>query len=263
MSMIRVIWEGIDESRWHLVGDHSIEGVQFAGVSGMVAQIDKTEVASSTGVGVEESGVLVPKMTGTLSLKIFPDQTAGMVLGEVYREFTKSLSTRLFGRLIVIDSEMEEWRVKARLQNGGDPPELSPWSLMLSELDLGVPLEVLHGAWVGEEREWSGTNIVIHNGGDLDLFPMVRWFGSGATVTLPTGQTVTLPSVIGPRLLSTDPGAGYRITDPATGLEDDEAWAAMRGQPVYGRLRTGESATWSTSTGVTLLTRERIENPWR
>lgn len=263
MSMIRVIWEGVDNSTWHIVEDHDkVEGVELAGVSGLVAQIEKTEVASSTGVGVEETGELVPKMTGTLSLKIFPDETAGMVLGEVHRQIKRSFSTRRFGTLRVSDSEMTEWSARARVQSGWDPPSLSPWSLLLDSVDLAVPLEVLDGAWVGEQEEHSGTNLIITNHGDLDLYPLVAWAGSGRTVTIPSGQTIALPTVDTTRHLSTDPGTGYVITDPVTGLRDTTAWASMRGQPVMGRTRTGESTTWSTSTGVTLLTRDRIENPW-
>ena len=62
--------------------------------------------------------------------------------------------------------------------------------------------------------------------------------------------------------LSTDPGTGFVITD-MDGKRDNSRWASMRGMPVRGTTMPGESTTWLMTSGVTLLSRELAENPWR
>ena len=103
---------------------------------------------------------------------------------------------------------------------------------------------------------------MITNGGDIPTFPVVEWQGTGKTVTLPSGQKVTLPTVAGVRRLSTDPGTGFIVTTPA-GEVDTVTWAQFRGLAMPGEIPPGGAGRWNIPAGVTVETTDYVRSPWR
>ena len=255
MSRINVWWEGHDNSRWRLLGDRR-GPVSLRRPGGLVGHPERAYHRASTGVGVTVGATTSAEMTGELELVASASQSDSA--GDVHEAFLRSWSTSRPGHLVVVDGARKLWRTPLLL-DPAEPLDRSPQAG--GAFAFTVPVVSLAGVWFGEVQEVSGSPVEVFNGGDLPMFPTIVWSGSGQWVTLPTGVTVQLPTVVGEYRLSTDPGTGFVVHGPngvATGVR-----AAMRGLPVMGRTESMEATVWSMSAGVRLDHVERIYSPWR
>ena len=125
-----------------------------------------------------------------------------------------------------------------------------------------VPVVCYEGCWRGETTRHTGE-VVIHNPGDLPLWPRVRWQGNGVTtVTAPGVGQVELPRT-GNRLavLDTDPAKASMITvggEPAPDL-----WRRLRGRVFPQPIPPGGRATWVFGGGATGMVTPLFTSMWR
>lgn len=262
--MIRVRIVGIDGTDWTIEGMvESLGAVLMEEVSGLVADISRSTQARGTGRGVTVSGHSWPAMEGTLKVVIRPWDRRS--LGTWYDMFTRSWSTTRDSELWVMDSRNHWWSTPARLSREFAEPVPSPWKPGLDFLKVDVPIFARDGIYSGEKLRFTPDDegvIKLHNPGTMTAFPLVKWSGAGQSVTTPYGVTVRLPTVSEPRLLSTDPGTNFVVTDEA-GYRDNDTWRAFRGLTVFGETAAGARDVWHGTDNVALEMIPMSENPWR
>lgn len=261
MARPRVKWFGVDDSTWVLAGDGmTSNGVMLTAVSGLVASPSRKITPSTNGVGVEFGRSTWPMLEGELKCRVYArkDET----VQDTYSHFLASFSTFSPGRLSISMTGQAEWEAECLLKESIGAPEKSPAASGLISLDVEIPLICNAGAFSSPVERIFDSKAIVRNIGDLPLFPNVVWSGAGQTVRLPNGVLVTLPTVSGERVLSTDPGRGYVVTDRA-GKPDKAAWASLRGLAVPGETLPGNATSWELSSGVHLEVVQRRENPWR
>ena len=263
MSNVPVMWYGYDGSQWDLSGsgrDHG--GVILTQVADMVAQVDREVTLKSTGRGSFVNGMTYPGIEGVLSFNAADDLDLGLKKGEVYRNFKDSWATKKPGRLVVVTSTSRAFSIDAYLAAVIPATEFSPWSTGFNSLDFDIQVYSTDGLWVGDERVWGGGSATVPNWGDVDIYPVVRWTGNNQSVTF-GDLVVDLPSTPAGeyRRLSTDPSEGFVITDDSGNI-DVSRWSARRGKTALMLIKSGHVEEFEFSSGVELLTRELLENPW-
>lgn len=261
---LRVEWQGPTGPRWVLEGlVDDIGGAVLTSVSGMVSKVERAAHPTSHGVGVTLGPVVTGEMEGSLSIAV--RGSADRPVGEVYALFERSFSTHLPGRLTVVDGRSRRWMVDAFLRSPLPVTEQSPWAPGSNIVQCVVDLRAPEGVWLGDPQIFTPKDgaAVVENLTGLPAFPTIVWEGVGCIIETPLGASVRLPTVSGQRLLSTDPGRGFTITDRG-GNVDTSAWSAMRGQPVWGEIPPYGAATWRVLSGdVHFEVTPMIENPWR
>lgn len=262
--MIRVRWVGIDGTTWNLEGlVESLGPVIMESSSGLVSDISRSSRSRATGRGVTISGHSYPAMEGTLTVVIRPWDNRN--LGTWYDIFTRSWSTLQDGQLWVMDSRNHWWSTPARLTRELSEPVPSPWKPGLPFLELALPVFARDGIYSGERRRFTpddGGVVQVHNPGTVEAYPLIKWSGSDQSIITPNGLTVQLPTVSEQRLLSTDPGTNFVVTDE-NGNRDNATWRQFRGLTVWGELAPGARDVWQATDGVALELVPMSENPWR
>lgn len=252
---IQVTWHGADDSTWVLLGETPARtGVILKSPKGLVAKPNETTRENSTGIGEQVIKRTYPPLEGELELAIYGDK------GGVWAEYIRSVSLHHEGTLIVSDSRADVWLLQARLAEEINPPEFSPTG-SVSVAQVSIRLKSDAGLWRSPVRRYT-EDALITNGGDVATFPVVEWSGSGKTVTLPSGQTVNLPTVDSIRRLSTDPGTGFVVTT-SSGDVDTKTWAQFRGLAVPGEIPPGGGGSWKIPAGVIVETTDYVRSPWR
>lgn len=228
------------------------------GFTGGVANPNVTLNNAPTGVGQWAGEFTLPPLEGELSVVIMDTPVNA---GRTFRNWRQSWTPFNDGVLKVVD------------RGGGNywtPVRLSPGGLGTVDLDpayrRAIPDSVewrgLEGCWYGTPKEYTGTAEVVPLG---DLRPSVRlkWDGSPATVTLPTGQVVTLPDITrGSYFIDLNRGMSGHVTNEA-GETMVAAWAALRGLILGVTLAPYVPTTWILTEGVTLEVTPRYLTPWR
>lgn len=229
------------------------------GFTGGVAVPDVALNDAPTGLGQWAGEFTLPPLEGELSVVIMDTPVNA---GRTFRNWRHSWTPFNDGVLKVIDRAGGNYWTPVRLVPGG-----------LGTVDLdpayrrAIPDEVkwrgLKGCWFGKPSTYQpGTSTVTPTG---DLRPTVRlkWDGSPATVTLPTGQGVTLPDITrGSYFIDLDRGMSGHVTNEA-GETVVAAWAALRGLILGVSLTPYVASTWTFTTGVTLEVTPRFLTPWR
>lgn len=228
------------------------------GFTGGVANPDVTLNNAPTGLGQWAGEFTLPPLEGELSVVIMDTPTNA---GRTFRNWRHSWTPFNDGVLKVIDRAGGNYWTPIRLVPGG-----------LGTVDLdpsyrrAIPDEVkwrgLEGCWYGVPKTYTGTAEVVSLG---DMRPSVRlkWDGSPATVSLPTGQQVTLPDITrGSYFIDLNRGMSGHVTNEA-GETVVAAWAALRGLILGVTLTPHVSTTWTLNAGVTLEVTPRYLTPWR
>lgn len=228
------------------------------GFTGGVANPNVTLNDAPTGLGQWAGEFTLPPLEGGLSVVIMDTPVNA---GRTFRNWRHSWTPFNDGVLKVIDRAGGNYWTPVRLVPGG-----------LGTVDLdpayrrAIPDEVkwrgLEGCWYGVPKTYTGTAKVVSSG---DMRPSVslKWDGSPATVTLPTGQQVTLPDITrGSYFIDLNRGMSGHVTNEA-GETVVAAWAALRGLILGVTLTPHVPTTWILTEGVTLEVTPRYLTPWR
>lgn len=244
----------------------SPHGVWLKETSGLSSQVDTDSAIAPTSVGEVVSGSSIPAMTGTLALAVSPAQAGSILtLPQVWTMLKRCFSQVQYGTLRLSQMDGQVLSAKCRLNAPVPAPERNPHVDAFDLLETEVELVCEQGVWFGMPDVGGpvddGRQFI--NTGDLMEYLEVKWSGSGCSLQVDGGRVVDLPTVDGPRRLSTDPGTGFKITNPATGRVDVAAWASMRGRTVPGEIMPGGQVVVSTTGNVTVTVTPRFLDPWR
>ena len=251
--------------QWLLAGtDHGVTDANQrvvlleGGFTGGVANPEVTLNDAPTGIGQWAGEFTLPPLEGELSVVIMDTPVNA---GRTFRNWRHSWTPFNDGVLKVIDRAGGNYWTPVRLVPGG-----------LGTVDLdptyrrAIPDEVkwrgLEGCWYGAADTYTGTAKVVSSG---DMRPSVRlkWDGSPATVTFPTGQRVTLPDITrGAYFIDLNRGMSGHVTNK-DGETVVAAWAALRGLILGVTLTPYVPTTWILNDGVTLEVTPRYLTPWR
>lgn len=251
--------------QWLLAGtDHGVTDANQrvvlleGGFTGGVANPEVTLNDAPTGIGQWAGEFTLPPLEGELSVVIMDTPVNA---GRTFRNWRHSWTPFNDGVLKVIDRAGGNYWTPVRLVPGG-----------LGTVDLdptyrrAIPDEVkwrgLEGCWYGAADTYTGTAKVVSSG---DMRPSVRlkWDGSPATVTFPTGQRVTLPDITrGAYFIDLNRGMSGHVTNK-DGETVVAAWAALRGLILGVTLTPHVPTTWILNEGVTLEVTPRYLTPWR
>lgn len=261
---ITVVWEGVNGMPFALEGElDKLRGPILSKPTGLTGSINRTLVQNPNGVGSIISGYSIPIMEGSLAARVYADPETGLTVGETYESFVTSFSPIKPGRLTVTDSRGYPWHCDLLLSETIPTPEQSPLTVPLPWMDVTISVVCMQGLWVGETKTYGpGASVQVENPGDFPCYPKIVWKGRDKTVTPPGATPISLPTTNATRVLDSDPGTGYVITDRA-GSVDVGVWRTMRGLAVYGRVDAGDKAVWGASEGVTLEVTPLCMNPWR
>lgn len=216
---------------------------------------------SPTGHGQWDTGeYTLPALDGELSVLI-NDKPANA--GRTWRRWRASWTEYQDGTLRVIDRSGMNFWTKARLKPGGrstvdqDParlraiPDAVSWTGNL-------------GHWYGNVRTFGTGQHTVKAGGDMPPSLALRWTGAPASVTFPSGVTVTLPSVTtGAYLIDLNRGMSGHVTNADTGVTEHVVWAALRGLILGVTLTPGVATSWTLTGGLELEITPRYSSPWR
>lgn len=102
----------------------------------------------------------------------------------------------------------------------------------------------------------------MSNSGPVDVWPQVRWTGSGQWLELPSGMRVDLPTTDEERVLLLDPGESYAVLDEH-GQLDRPMWKQFRGSLFPEVVPPYTQREYAASDGVTVEWRTATLDPWR
>lgn len=248
------------------VAEKSRQGFWVSTVEGFASEVDVDTAVNPTSVGETASGSSIPSMTGTLGVVVSPESVGSMLgLPELWTMLKRSFSQVMQGTMRLSQPDGQVLSASMRLAAPIPAPEYNPHAFSVDNLQVDVDLVSESGVWFGMPDEGGPTadGRLLINTGDITEYLDVEWSGSGCSVQVDGGRVVDLPSVSDPRRLSTDPGSGFKITDPATGRVDVSAWSSMRGRSVPGEILPGRQVVVSTTGNVTVTVTPRFLDPWR
>lgn len=247
------------------LGNDPLQGFWVTEVSGFVADADTSADIRSTGVGVRRREQSIPEMLGSLTLVLAPDATSRVItLSQMYSQFVGLFSQFKYGNLSFPQPDGQVLTGRFRLASAISPPEWNPHTMSSNVLEMTLDLVSDDGVWSGmPDRGVATTDGArrLLNVGDMASFVDVSF--THGTVAIDGAEPVSLPTVPDRRTLSTDPGTGYRITDPETGEVDVDAWSSMRGRPVPGRVEPRQRVLVETTGDVEVSLTPYFTTPWR
>lgn len=262
------------EMRWKSAADETFDialaessksGYWAKKVDGFSSEVDTSTLLRSTGIGEDSTGLSIPAMTGEIDVVISPRSVGSMLtLPEAWTQFSRAFSQLYSGTLTISQADGQILSARHRLEKPIPAPEYNPHSKRIRFAETTISLVSEDGVWSGMTDGGVITpsgEVRLLNSGDLPAYVDIT-FTHGA-VRFGDGPMVTLPTVSEPRVLSTDPGTGYRITDPETGEVDVNAWASMRGRPVAARILPRRMVHVETTGDVTVSLTPTFTTPWR
>lgn len=197
-------------------------------VQGGMRDIPRSRPTQQTGEvvgypGSRHLGWVYPAATGSLTVSCFP--TGGASLTEVVRRFRGMFST--------------EWETTLTLRRAGAARRsvlrvrLVGFSGRERQDHLGE-FSTLTVDLVGDKGLWGTPStgqgeVLVVNNGHAPIFPCIRWWGPGE-VDLPSGASVQLPGVDGPRVLLLDAAESCVVLHP-NGDIDRELWGSFEVYP--------------------------------
>lgn len=227
------------------------------GVSGLVGQVEDRAITSVNVAGQVLDGVVVSPFTGALTLGLVSS------LDDIANKWAWFRSLFPVGRVgkygtLRVRRGGESWSCHVRASSVLAPPSTN---LGVSRVvqDVTVDLVCDDGFWSSRTFTSSG-HTEITNAGDLPLWPSVVWSGAGASVTVPSGVSFTLPTPpSGSRVMLLDPHESMAVLDGE--VLDRDLW------PVPGAVAEGvpdgETRTFSTTGESSLMWQEKVFDPWR
>ncbi|MDN6706372.1 hypothetical protein [Corynebacterium glyciniphilum] len=246
------------------VDRHPSTGLWVTEAEGFVSEVETETEISADGVGEDRTGYSIPAFTGELTVLIAPRDAGRMVtVADAWGEFSRAFNQLRYGRLTIPQYDGQILSTPMRLAAPIAPPEFHPRS-QKDYIEAVVELRSDAGVWTGRTEPGVTTEegaLRLLNAGDLPAFVDVEF--THGTVSINGADPVTLPTVDETRRLVTNPGQGYKITDPATGRADVDAWSSMRGRPVPGRVEPGEMVLVENTGDVSVSLTPLFTTPWR
>lgn len=238
---------------------HGRRGMWLMGPPELSAKVDVKTRATTTQVGATPIGWSIDKMEGSLKLGFHAEDAP---LAESWRLFVRNVTPFDESVLRVVVPGKTALSCRLLVKDRVPDPGVSPATLGLRSFTVDVPVVCYEGCWRGETTRHTGE-VVIHNPGDLPLWPRVRWQGNSAvTVTAPGVGQVELPRT-GNRVavLDTDPAKASMITvggEPAPDL-----WRRLRGRVFPQPIPPRGKATWVFGGGATGMVTPLFTSMWR
>lgn len=162
------------------------------GVNGLVSQPKPVTTESGFAPGAVLHGYTTGVVEGSVKLLVEPPFTYKQVVGWF------SLNRNAY--LIV-----NGWELAVRLREMVAPPQVAPDGEPLLEVE--IPLVSFDGVWRSAPRRGAR----VTNDGDVPVYPLIEWTGSGAFVRWPSGFVTTLPEVTATSTLETAPWGGFTV----------------------------------------------------
>lgn len=231
--------------------------VAYGGISGLVGSVVSSSI---TAVGVPGETIThdqIPKMTGELTLHIAAGgghPPVDAAAAEIRRGIQSKRDSTL-----VLDMENGQPIVSTPVRRNGiiaPPPEVLDGT---DYTELKIPLQSRLGGWLEDTITQSGT-VTVTNHGETHLWPTILINGPG-TIKLPSGNTHTLPTTAPGATISLDPYTSHEVVLP-DGTVDEAASELTEVMPLGEGVPEGESRTYVTTGGVTLMWQTLILDPW-
>lgn len=252
-------WYGVDGSVWPLNQHQS--GVRLLELSGLTATPERSHLQNASGVGAAHTATTYKPLEGELEVLLsesLSHQRYGG-LGWLYRRFNKAFSTTRPGKLVITPPHSIAWEIDAVLDEPIKTPEKNPDTQ--SHIQATIPLLSHNGVWHQREPDIYTSGQPIKNNGDLDLYPTIEWSGSGQWFRI-ASTNERLPNVSRTHKLSLDPATGWAVTD-SNGNQAIHHWREFRGKAFPFVIAPGQEKTITASSGVRIISRQRVESPWR
>ncbi|MGN0095036.1 MAG: hypothetical protein ACI38U_03130 [Corynebacterium sp.] len=247
------------------LAETSTSGFWAKSLDGFSSEVDVSTELRPTGVGEDSESFSIPSVEGEIDILISPRTVGSMLtVPEAWSQFVRGFSQLRPGTLTVSQPDGQILSAPWRLSKPIPTPERNPHSKRIPFLETQISLVSSAGVWsgmrdVGVETATGARRVL--NAGDIPAYVDVEF--THGTVAINGAAPVTLPTVPTRRRLSTDPGSGYKITDPVTGRVDVDAWSSMRGRPIPGRVEPGQMALIETTGDVEVSLTPRFTTPWR
>lgn len=212
-------------------------------------------------VGLRSSGDWEP-VAGSLELVVADNDSDGRKLDDInvtMRKWRRAWSMHNYGTLRINDPGSWETWIRLRLSEPiPDLPDVD--SEGYEEFVQAVVADPKFPWWV-RTRTYRETSFEVANAGDYETWPRVRW-KQGGTVRMPSGATISLPTVPQWRTIHLDPYESCAVVDDS-GKLDRPLWRQLRNRVFPEALPVGAARRFSIPSGAQLLVDERIDDPWR
>lgn len=257
------------------MGAKSESGIWIESLDGFTSAPDVATVRRTTGRGEIPTALSIPKMTGTLNLRIDPGlaEIPDMDVSDMWTYLESLFSVVAPGTLTVRDASGRPLSAPFYLTDPIPfPAGKSPHTPGIREITMTVSLWSDSGGWWGETVTPSPINSttgILYNPGHLEEYIALELSPGGTTAQRlyrytvdGVNRDVTLPSVTAKRFLSTNPGTGFSITD-GDGNRDRAAQVALRGRYISGVIPPGGYVHVTTGANVKATFTPYYLSPWR
>lgn len=235
------------------------KGMWLMAAPDLAAAVEVNARATTDQVGATPVGWHIDPMEGSLKLG-FHVEDAPLV--EAWSSFVRGFTAFEPSVLHSVLPGRSVQSCRVWLKGEMPEPERSPATPGLRSFEVDVPIISYDGCWRGETTRYTGKNVVVRNSGDLPLYPLVRWSGSGAWVTAPIIGRVDLPDT-GTRIavLDTTPAKSTKVT--VDGEPAPDLWRRLRGQVFPLPVPPYSTASWGFHGGAVGLCTPLSTTRWR
>lgn len=196
--------------------------------------------------------------SGALTVGFYPE--VGRDLREVRRRWIDGWAFDEPCQLQVVGAEREgKYTALVRLDEGReiDQPQTLNFATFF---ELAMPIVWDKSGWVSK-RTRPGPDATITNNGMANAVVSIEW-GSGGTVTMPSGATFTLPYTADRRIITLDRGLSFPVTD-LNGTPDKAMQRRLWGRALDEQVKPGQTKTFKGPTGCVFRYELREIEPWR
>lgn len=201
-------------------------------------------------------------VAGTLDLVVADNDPDGVELDPIavtMRKWRRAWSPRDYATLRIDDPDSwDAWLPLKLSEVIPDLPDIDPEGF--EEFTQAVVSHPRHPYW-RRTHVFQTPECVVANAGDHEGWVSVQWL-RGGTVTMPSGATLTLPSVAEWRTIHLDPFESCDVVD-AAGKRDVGLWRQLRNKVYPEPVPVGESRTFRIPQGAKLIFDERVDDPCR
>lgn len=224
------------------------------GLDGASVAPEFTDEESVNQFGARQASFRLPPFEVTTGVTITSDVQP---LAFQERDWRRSWSFFNDGRMTVVGRDGQNRWTPARLVH---MPDVDLELMGERYFETEISWRSMDGCWFGYTREYFGT-VTLMSGGDTYPSVRLRWNGSATQVTLPTGLTLSLPSIGGERVINLDYGYSGQVTYP-DGTVDSGTWSLLRGAVGGLALEPYEKANFVLGGGLALEVTPRYLSPW-
>lgn len=227
-----------------------MKGVELMGPVGLASPIERTARATTSQIGVTQTGWKADQMEATWDLRFSPEN--GKSLMEIWSLWLRGVTPLVPSTLRVTHPNRGTLTCPIVRVSEDPAPSRSPDSDRTPSLQVDIPVISDQGCWHGETKSHRGVS-TLANAGDLPAWPVVEWSGSGAYVVAPGIGKVPLPATGGRKAtLETDPARASRVQ--VDGVDAPDLWRGMRGRLFPVPVDAHSTAKWEFSGSIGRLT---------